>query len=398
MVGVATAALGDIPIQITALGSVTPQASVTVRTRIAGTLMGVYFTEGQMVRAGQLLALVDPRPYQVALEQAQGQLLHDQASLDEARIDLVRYRTLAAQDSIAAQQVDLQAATVKQDQGLVKTDQAAVDNAKLNLVYCHITAPVAGRVGLRQVDPGNFVQTGDTNGVVIINEVDPITVIFTVPEDDIPQIDARMAVSHTLPVTALDRTGATALGQGVLLTLDNQIDTTTGTVKAKARFANPAGALFPNQFVNVTVLVDTLKGAITVPAVAVRHGPNGDFVYVVQLDSTVKMTPVKVGPAQGETTSIASGLSVGDQVVTDGGDRLSDGSTVILPQDAAAMAAKMGRQPKPTGILGWFEGLFGKKPAAGAGGGYAAGGGGGGAAGGGQGAGGRRRAAVAAGG
>jgi multidrug efflux system membrane fusion protein len=361
VVGVATAALGDIPIQINALGAVTPQASVTVHTRIAGTLMSVNFTEGQMVRAGQLLALVDPRPYTVALEQAQGQLLRDQAALDEAKLDLARYTTLAAQDSIARQQVDTQAATVKQDQGVVKSDQAAVDSAKLNLVYCHITAPVSGRVGLRQVDPGNFVQTGDTNGVVVINEVDPITVIFSVPEDDIPQIQSRMMANKTLPVTAFDRTGAITLGQGELLTLDNQIDSTTGTVKARARFANPNGALFPSQFVNVTVLADTLRKAVTIPAVAIRHGPKGDFVYVVQLDSTVKVTPVKVGPAQGETASIASGLSVGDQVVTDGGDRLSDGATVVLPQDAAAMAARMNRKPKAGGILGWIDGLFGKK-------------------------------------
>ena len=378
VVGVATATLGDIPIQITALGSVTPLANVTVHTRIAGTLMGVYFTEGQTVRAGQLLAQVDPRPYQVALEQAQGQLLRDQAALDEARLDLTRYRTLAAQDSIARQQVDVQAATVKQDQGVVKSDQGAVDAAKLNLVYCRITAPVAGRVGLRQVDPGNFVQTSDANGVVIINEVDPITVLFTVPEDDIPQINARMNASATLPVTAFDRTGATTLAQGELFTLDNQIDPTTGTVKAKARFANPGGALFPNQFVNVTILVDTLKNVVTIPAVAIRHGPQGDFVYVVQPDSTVKMTPVKTGPAQGETASISSGLAVGDRVVTDGGDRLNDGSTVVLPENAAKMASAYAhRKPKATGILGWIEGLFGHKSAqTGAGGGDASTGGG----------------------
>lgn len=374
VVGVASAVLGDIPIDLDELGTVTPQASVTVHTRIAGTLMGVYFTEGQTVRAGQLLALVDPRPYQVALQQAQGQLLHDQAALDQARLDLARYRTLAAQDSVARQTLDTQAALVKQDEGTVKTDEASVANAKLNLVYCHITAPVSGRVGLRQVDPGNYVQTSDANGVVVINQVDPITVIFSVPEDNIPEINARMTVAKTLPVTAYDRTGGAALAQGELFTLDNQVDTSTGTVKARARFANPVGALFPNQFVNVTLHVDTLRNAVTVPAVAVRHGPQGDFVYVVQPDSTVKVVQVKVGPAQGETASIASGLSVGDQVVTDGGDRLSDGARVVLPQDAARYAAAFSRRPKPAGFLGWLQGLFGHKPAPGAG--EAAGGGG----------------------
>ncbi len=385
VVGVATAKLGDIPIEVTALGSVTPQANVTVHTRISGTLMAVYFTEGQTVRQGQLLALVDPRPYQVALEQAEGQLLRDQAALDQARLDLARYRTLAAQDSIARQQVDLQAATVKQDEGVVKSDKANVDNAKLNLVYCHITAPTAGRVGLRQVDAGNFVQTGDTNGVVIINKIDPITVIFTVPEDDIPRINLRMAAVHSLPATAYDRTGATMLAEGQLQTLDNQIDTTTGTVKARATFANPAGALFPSQFVNVTLLVDTLRNVVTIPAMAIRHGPQGDFVYVIQPDSTVTVTPVKVGPAQGETASIASGLSAGDDVVTEGGDRLSDGSRVVLPQDAAKMAARMNAKPKPTGFFGWLQGLFGKKPANDQAASSAGGGWSGGAAGGGQG-------------
>ena len=364
VVGVATASLGDIPIQITALGSVTPQANVTVRTHLSGTLMRVYFKEGQTVRAGQLLAQVDPRPYQVALEQAEGQLLRDEAALDEAKIDLARYKALAAQDSIARQQLDLQAATVKQDEGAVKSDHGVVDADKLNLAYCRITAPVSGRVGLRQVDPGNIVQIGDTNGVVVINQVDPITVEFDVPEDDIPRLNARMTVTHTLPATALDRTGANKLAEGQLFTLDNQINTSTGTVKARATFANPAGALFPNQFVNVTVLVDTLKNVVTVPAVAIRHGPQGDFVYVVQLDSTVKMTPVKVGPAQGETASIASGVAVGDRVVTDGGDRLNDGSSVILPEDAAKMAAAYAHKPKPAGLFGWIAGLFGHKPAA----------------------------------
>lgn len=367
VVGVATAALGDIPIQVSALGTVTPQASVTVRTQISGTLMKVYFTEGQTVRAGQLLAEVDSRPYAIALQQAQGQLMRDQAALAEARLDLARFRTLEAQDSIARQTVDVQAATVKQDEGVVKSDQAQVASARLNIAYCHIKAPVAGRVGLRQVDPGNFVSTGDTNGVVVINQLDPATVIFTLPEDSIPQVATRMAAGGALPATAYDRTGVTVLARGQLYTLDNQIDTATGTVRARARFANPGGTLFPNQFVNVTVLVDTLKNAVVIPAVAIRHGPQGDFVYVIQDDSTVKVTPVKVGPALAETASVASGLNVGDQVVTDGGDRLSDGARVIQPKDAArfaAMAARAGKAKPAGGLLGWVEGLFGHKPAA----------------------------------
>jgi multidrug efflux system membrane fusion protein len=363
VVGIATAALGNIPIQLSELGTVTPQAAVTVQSQINGPLLAVYFKEGQTVRQGQLLALVDPRPYEITLQQAQGQLMRDQASLDEARLDVARYKTLVAQDSVARQIYDQAVTTFKQDEGVVKVDQAAIGSARLNITYCHVKAPVAGRVGLRQVDPGNLVTTNEPNGLVVINQLDPATVIFTLPEDAIPQVAQRMAVVGGLPATAYDRTGATALAQGELYTLDNQIDTTTGTVKARARFANPSGALFANQFVNVTVLVDTLTNVVTVPAVAIRHGPQGDFVYVVQPDSTVKVTPVKVGPAQGETTAIQSGLNVGDVVVTEGGDRLSDGAHVVQPQDAARFAQMQARQGKPAGgLLGWIEGLFGVKP------------------------------------
>ncbi|HXQ10031.1 MAG TPA: efflux RND transporter periplasmic adaptor subunit, partial [Caulobacteraceae bacterium] len=368
VVGVATASLGDIPLQLSELGTVTPQATVTVQSQINGTLIAVYFREGQAVRKGQLLALVDPRPYEVSLQQAEGQLMRDQASLDEAKLDAARYRTLVAQDSIARQTYDQEVATVKQDEGVVRIDLAAIASARLNIAYCHIVAPVSGRVGLREVDPGNLVNTNEPNGLVVINELDPATVILTLPEDSIPQVAQRMAAAGGLPATAYDRTAATVLAQGELYTLDNQIDTSTGTVKARARFANPSGTLFPNQFVNVTLLVDTLTNVVTVPAVAIRHGPQGDFVYVIQSDSTVKVTPVKVGPAQGETASIQSGLNAGDVVVTDGGDRLSDGAHVIQPKDAARFAQTMARQRKPTGgILGWIEGLFGVKPAPAAG-------------------------------
>jgi membrane fusion protein, multidrug efflux system len=361
VIGVATAQKGDIPIQLDALGTVTPEATVTVRTRIAGQLMKVYFREGQMVRAGELLAEVDPRPYAVVVQQAEGQLIHDQAALTQAELDLKRYQTLAAQDSIARQQVDTQAATVRQDQGTVRSDQASLASARLNLAYCRITAPTAGRVGLRQVDAGNYVTTSDTNGLVVITQLDPIDVVFTLPEDNVPQVAARLAAGASLPAVAFDRTGATALAQGVLATLDNQVDTTTGTVKAKARFANAGAALFPSQFVNLRMTVDILKDAVIVPTQAIRHGPKGDYVYEVQPDQTAKVVLVKVGPAQGERTAITSGVAVGDQVITDGGDRLSDGARVILPGQAPpAMGARSGQK---SGLFGWIAGLFGKTPA-----------------------------------
>jgi len=357
VIGVATAQTGDIPIVLTELGTVTPTANVTVHTQITGRLMSVNFREGQMVKAGQLLGLVDDRPYQVVLQQAEGQLLHDQALLADARLDLKRYQTLLAQDSIQSQQVDTQAALVTQDEGTVKTDVAAVNSAKLNITYCHITAPVSGRVGLRQVDPGNIVQISDTNGVVILTTLDPIDVEFSVPEDNIPQIAARLAKGATLTATALDRTGAITLAQGTLLTLDTQIDTTTGTVKAKARFHNAGGELFPSQFVNVQLLVDTKTGQVVVPTQAVRHGSKGDYVFTVE-DGTAKMNMVKVGVSQGERTAIDSGIKVGDQVITDGGDRLTDGATVLLPGQTPP---NFNRKPKATGPFAWIANLFAPK-------------------------------------
>jgi multidrug efflux system membrane fusion protein len=362
VIGVATAQLGDVPIELMALGTVTPVANVTVHTHIAGTLMTVNFHEGQMVKEGQLLALVDERPYDIALQQAQGQLLRDEAMLADARLDLTRYRKLLAQDSIQGQQVDTQAALVKQDEGLVKTDEAAVNNAKLNIIYCHITAPVAGRVGLRQVDAGNYVNIGDTNGVVIITTLDPIDVEFTLPEDNVPQIAQRVAAGAVLTATAYDRTGSNLLAQGTLLTLDNQIDTTTGTIKAKARFHNASGVLFPSQFVNVKLLVDTKTNQVVAPTQAVRHGSKGDYVFTVE-DGTAKMNMVKVGVAAGERTSIDSGIKAGDQVITDGGDRLTDGATVLLPGQTPPNST---RKAKPSGPFGWIAGLFAPKtPAAG---------------------------------
>ena len=364
VVGVATAVKGDIPITLGALGTVTPEATVTVQSQIAGTLEKVDFTEGQMVRKGQLLAEVDTRPYVVALAQADGALARDQATLANARLDLTRYQTLVKQDSVSGQTVDTQAALVRQDEGTVKTDEANVAAAKLNLVYCHIIAPVSGRVGLRQVDPGNYITAGLATGVVVITEIDPIDIVFTLPEDDVSQVQARVAQGVTLAVTALDRTGATTLAQGSLLTLDNQIDTSTGTVKAKARFANPAGVLFPNQFVNVNLLVNTLKDAVVIPTQAVRHGSKGDYVFTVDQDplmggNTARMTTVKLGPADGDRVSIASGVAVGDQVITDGGDRLTDGATILLPGHIPSMPSKK----KPVGFFDWIAGLFGHKAA-----------------------------------
>jgi membrane fusion protein, multidrug efflux system len=363
VVGVVTAVKGDIPINLGALGTVTPEATVTVQSQIAGTLETVNFKEGQLVKKGQLLAEVDTRPYVVALAQANGALARDQATLANAELDLKRYQTLAKQDSVSGQQVDTQAALVRQDEGTVKTDEANVASAKLNLVYCHIIAPVSGRVGLRQVDPGNYITAGLATGVVVIAEIDPIDIVFTLPEDDVPLVQARVAQGATLSVTALDRTGATTLAQGALLTLDNQIDTSTGTVKAKARFANPNGMLFPNQFVNVQLLVNTLKDAVIVPTQAVRHGSNGDYVFIVDQDpimggNIAKKVAVKSGPADGDRTSIASGVAVGDQVITDGGDRLTDGATILLPGHIPSMP----HAKKPVGFFDWIAGLFGHKP------------------------------------
>jgi multidrug efflux system membrane fusion protein len=359
VVGVATAQSGDIPILLSALGTVTPTANVIVHTHIAGTLMTVNFREGQMVKEGQLLALVDERPYVIALQQAQGQLLRDQAMLADAKLDLNRFKTLLSQDSIASQQVDTQAALVKQDEGTVKTDEAAVNSAKLNIIYCHITAPVSGRVGLRQVDAGNYVNISDANGVAIITTLDPIDVEFSLPEDNVPQIAARLATGAVLTATAYDRSGATVLAHGTFLTLDNQIDTTTGTVKAKARFHNPAGVLFPSQFVNVQLLVDTKTGQVVVPTQAVRHGSKGDYVFTVD-DGTAKMNMVKVGVSAGERTAVDSGIQVGDQVITDGGDRLTDGASILLPGQTPPNS---NRKPKASGPLGWIAGLFAPKAA-----------------------------------
>jgi multidrug efflux system membrane fusion protein len=330
-VGVAQAQLGPMPIQLAELGTVTPLATTTVTSRIAGEITRIAFTEGQMVKAGQLLAVVDERPYIVALQQAEAQLARDRAALENAQLLLRRDQTLLAQDSIARQDVDTQAATVKQDQGVVQADVASVNNAKLNLGYCRIVAPITGRAGLRQIDVGNYLGAGSSTGIVVITQIDPIDVVFTVPQDELGQITQRLRSGAVLPVAALDKPAGQILAKGRLLTLDNQVDPSTGTVKAKARFPNPTGALYAQQFVNVQLLVDTLNNAVLVPASAIRHGPQGDFVWAMQPDRTAHMQLVKVGPSLGEQASIQSGLSAGSTVITEGGDRLREGAPVTLP-------------------------------------------------------------------
>jgi multidrug efflux system membrane fusion protein len=347
-VATATAETGDLPIVRSALGTVTPLATVTVRTQISGQLMQIAFTEGQTVDKGDFLAQIDPRPYQNALDQVQGQLLRDQALLDNAQVDLARYRKLVAQDSIARQQLDTQVGLVHQYEGTVKTDQALVSNAQLNLVYCRIVAPINGRVGLRQVDLGNYVQTSDTNGIIVITQLKPISVIFTLPEDSLPAVLKRMQSGATLQVAIYDRTQSVKLATGTLATVDNQIDTSTGTVKLRAQFDNNDESLFPNQFVNTELLVDTQHGATIVPTAAIQRGAPGTYVYALGPDLTVAVRPVKLGPSDGERVAIQEGLAPGDKVVTDGADRLRDGAKVTIP-DAAPAASAAPRAPGARG-------------------------------------------------
>lgn len=332
-IGTAKAAIGSIPITVDALGTVTPLNNVTIVPRVTGQLMAVDVREGQLVRKGQRLALIDPRPYQAAVNQSSGQLAHDQALLADAELDLKRYETLLSQNSISSQQVDTQKYLVKQDQAAVLADQGGLQAAKLNLEYCTIISPVSGLVGLRKVDPGNLVQAGQSTGLFVVTTVDPVDVEFALPEDVLPQLQARLRQGAKLPVTAYDRAFANQLAQGAFYSLDSEVDTTTGTVHAKARFANPKEALFPQQFVNVRVLVDTLTNVVTIPTSAVRHGAPGDFVYTVTPDRTAHVRVVKLGPQSGETIAILSGLTVGETVVTEGGDRLRDGGPVLLPGD-----------------------------------------------------------------
>ncbi len=344
-VAVASATTTDLPIIIDALGTVKPAATVTVRPQVSGVITEVMFREGQAVRRGQPLVVIDPRPYQMALLQAQGNLTRDEAQLTNAKLTLTRYQTLLTQDSIARQDVDTQAATVKQLEGTVMTDRAAVGTARINLGYTRIVAPVAGRVGLRVTDVGNYIGAGDTNGVAVITTVSPIDVEFTVPQDDVPRIAARQGRAN-VPVVALDRTRTQTLDTGAFSTLDNLVDTGTGTVKAKARFQNAGNTLFPSQFVNVRMTLDTVKGAIVVPATAVRQSSDGSFVWLLNDDHTVSKTPVKTGQATGVQVQITDGLKAGDKVITEGGDRLRDGGKVQLPGDKPQGQGKGGKNGK----------------------------------------------------
>jgi multidrug efflux system membrane fusion protein len=341
-VGAATAALGDVRVILNELGTVTPLATVTVQTQINGQLTDVGFTEGQLVKKGDFLAQIDPRPYEYLKEQYEGQLAHDQGLLAQAQMDQKRYETLAQQNSIARQQAEDQVFIVQQYAGSVKQDQGLVDAQALNIAYCRIVSPITGRVGLRLVDPGNYVQTTNTGGIAVITQLQPITVVFTLPEDDLPEIMPQFTAGTPLIVTAYDRANLRQLAVGKVLAIDNQIDTTTGTVKVKAQFDNENNTLFANQFVNVRLLVKTLQNAVTVPTSAIQRGAPGTYVYVINADNTASVRQVSTGAVDGNITAINSGLSAGERVVTDGTDRLRDGVKVTVASERGQAAQGAG--------------------------------------------------------
>ncbi|MEQ1515667.1 MAG: MdtA/MuxA family multidrug efflux RND transporter periplasmic adaptor subunit [Usitatibacteraceae bacterium] len=322
------AVTADLNVVQNGLGTVAALRVATVKARVDGLLQNVLFQEGQIVKAGDVLAEIDPKPLQVQLSQVEGQLARDQAQLSNAKLDLERYRVLLAQDSVSKQQLDSQESLVRQFEGTVKVDQAQVDNAKLQLSYTRVTAPIPGRTGLRQVDAGNIVRSSDTAGLVVITQIDPITVVFTIPQDNLQRVLQRLKAGEKLPVDAWDREQKNKLATGTLITVDNQIDTATGTIKLKAQFPNPDGLLFPNQFVNVRMVVDTKKEATVIPMAAIQRGAQGTIVYVVKEDKTVTLRPVKMGAIENDNVAIESGVKPGELVVTDGVDRLREGAKV----------------------------------------------------------------------
>jgi len=346
-VAAAVARRGDMPVYLDGLGSVTSMNTVTIRSRVDGQLVAVNFREGQLVRKGELLAQIDPRPFQVQLIQAEGQLAKDEAALKNAQMDLQRYQVLYAQDAVPKQQLDTQAATVNQFEGALKSDQGLIESAKLNLTYSRITAPVTGRVGLRLVDAGNIVHASDPNGLVVITERQPIAVLFTIPEDSLQAVLQQMRSNRPLTVEAWDREARNKLATGTLLTVDNAIDPATGTVRLKAVFANEDESLFPNQFVNARLLVDTLKGTVIVPAAAIQRNQQITFVYVVNADNTVALRNVDARLTEGDTTAIAAGLSPGESVVIEGVDKLQQGTKVAVRSPGGPGPRQGGAQAGP---------------------------------------------------